>query len=141
MKLARRSGPDKQSLVRRAALLAWAGPTTLAGLGLAVLAGPGARWRRGPGGLEVSGGWLPALLRWAPIPGGAAAVALGHAILARDQAALDRHREHELVHVRQAERWGPLFLPAYLLAGAWQLVKGRHPYHDNPFEAEAWRAG
>jgi len=68
-------------------------------------------------------------------------VALGHAILARDQAALDRHREHELVHVRQAERWGPLFLPAYLLASGWQLVCGRHPYRDNPFEAEARRAG
>ncbi len=37
--------------------------------------------------------------------------------------------------------WGPLFLPAYLLAGAWQGLRGRRPYWDNPFEVEARRVG
>ena len=39
--------------------------------------------------------------------------------------------------MRQAERWGPFFLPAYLVAGAVQLLQGRDPYRDNPFEVEA----
>jgi len=32
-------------------------------------------------------------------------------------------------------------LPAYLLAGAWQWVRGRDVYWDNPFEVEARRIG
>ncbi len=39
--------------------------------------------------------------------------------------------------MRQYQRWGPLFLPAYLFASAWQLVRGRHAYRDNPFERDA----
>jgi hypothetical protein len=50
-------------------------------------------------------------------------------------------RAHERVHVRQCERWGPLFLPAYLVAGAWQWARGRNAYRDNPFEVEASRLG
>jgi hypothetical protein len=46
-------------------------------------------------------------------------------------------RRHERVHVRQYERWGPLFIPLYLGASAWALVNGRDPYCDNPFEREA----
>ena len=48
-------------------------------------------------------------------------------------------RAHELVHVRQYERWGPLFVPAYLAASAWMLVSGRDPYYDNHFERAAYR--
>lgn len=128
---------DKQPAWKRATLLAWAGPTSLLGLGLALLGGTRARWQRRSGVVEVVGGGLPTLLRMVPVPGGAAAVALGHVIVARDEGTLNRHRRHELVHVRQAEQWGPLFLPAYLLAGAWQLLRRRHPYHDNPFEVAA----
>ena len=47
-------------------------------------------------------------------------------------------RDHEHVHVRQVERWGPFFLPAYLLASAWAWQRGRRPYRDNPFEIEAY---
>ena len=46
-------------------------------------------------------------------------------------------RAHERVHVRQYEWWGPLFVPAYLLAGLWALIHGGHPYFDNRFEREA----
>ena len=116
---------------------AWASPTTLLGLAFATLALPGGRWRGVEGVLEASGGWLPRLLGLAPIGGGAAAVALGHVVLARDQAALDRTRSHERVHVRQAERWGPLFVPAYLLVAGWLLVRRRDPWREHPFEVEA----
>ena len=45
---------------------------------------------------------------------------LGHTILGQTDAALDISREHELVHVRQYERWG-LFMGrrlSWLLLGA-----------------------
>lgn len=55
--------------------------------------------------------------------------------------------EHELVHVEQWARWGPLFLPLYLLAFArallGELVRLRirgawlRAYRAIPFEAEA----
>jgi tetratricopeptide (TPR) repeat protein len=48
------------------------------------------------------------------------------------------HREHERVHVRQYERWGPLFIPLYLAAAAIAWWKGLDPYRDNPFEREAF---
>jgi hypothetical protein len=43
------------------------------------------------------------------------------------------------VHVRQYERWGPLFIPAYFAASGWAWWKGGHAYLDNPFEVEAYR--
>ena len=39
---------------------------------------------------------------------------LGHTVLGQTDAALEIAREHELVHVRQYERWGPFMGPAYL---------------------------
>jgi hypothetical protein len=47
--------------------------------------------------------------------------------------------EHELEHVRQWERLGPLFLPAYLASSVSALVRRRHPYWANRFEAAARR--
>jgi hypothetical protein len=68
-----------------------------------------------------------------------AAITLGHVVLARSAADLARCRLHELVHVRQYERWGPLFPPLYLLASCSALLRGTHPYLDNHFEREARR--
>ena len=65
---------------------------------------------------------------------------LGHVILEVDGKALDDCREHELVHVRQCERWGPFFLPAYALASLWAMIRGGHYYRDNGFEVSAERA-
>jgi hypothetical protein len=45
------------------------------------------------------------------------------------------------VHVRQYERWGPLFVPAYLVSSLVLWLRGRDPYWDNPFEVEARRLG
>ena len=63
---------------------------------------------------------------------------LGHVVLGADQPSLDRTRDHERVHVRQAERWGPAFIPAYLLASIIAWMRGLDPYLDNPFEREAF---
>ena len=75
-----------------------------------------------------------------PFVRGASAMALGHVVLAQTTNDLAHSYAHELVHVRQYERWGPLFVPAYVAAAAWQVTHGRHPYWDNPFEREAFDA-
>ena len=63
---------------------------------------------------------------------------LGHVVLGRDRASLERSRGHERVHVRQCERWGPLFLPAYGMASLIVKLRGGDAYRDNPFEREAY---
>ncbi len=117
----------------------WASPWTLVGLliGLAArLTGGGCR--RVGRVLEFHGGVLNRTLRWVPIAGGASAMTLGHCVIARTQHDLDRSRRHELVHVAQYERWGPLFVPAYLACSAWCWLHGCDWYLDNPFEQEAY---
>ncbi|MEO5742599.1 MAG: hypothetical protein ABIS29_18590 [Vicinamibacterales bacterium] len=116
----------------------WAGPTTLIGIVLA-----GASLRRGhvaivDGVIEAHSPLLRrALASLTPLAGGAEAMTLGHVVIGRDARALELTRSHERVHVRQYETWGPLFIPAYLLAGAWAFMRGGHPYFDNSFETEA----
>ena len=118
----------------------WALPTTVVGLpflALALLTGGGVQLHTGV--LEVYGGWVAWLLRHGTlVRGGASALTLGHVVLGRDRAALERTRGHERSHVRQCERWGPAFIPAYLAVGAWLLLRGRDAYRDNPFEREAF---
>ena len=119
---------------------AWAAPATLVGLVIAGAAlAAGARARVVDGVVEVGGGACGrALVRW-PRVLRFQAITFGHVILGRDHAVLARLRDHERVHVRQYERWGPLFLPLYAAASAWALLRGRDPYRDNRFEAEAFR--
>ncbi|MFN8058287.1 MAG: hypothetical protein U0Q12_03930 [Vicinamibacterales bacterium] len=128
--------PRRRSIVR----YAWASPNTCLGLcGVALALGSGGAARRTDGILEAWGGVLtPLLARWPLVPGGVAAVALGHVVLGADRATLDRLRAHELVHVRQAERYGPVFLPLYLLASLVAHARGGDPYYDNVFEREAY---
>src|SRR4051812_29290843 len=118
----------------------WTLPTTLVGLLVTlptVLTGGHARWHTGV--LEVYGGFASFLLRrLVPLPGGASAMTLGHVVIARDPAAHTHSRAHERIHVRQCERWGPLFIPAYLLSSLVLKVRGRDAYRDNPFEREAY---
>ena len=78
-----------------------------------------------------------ALTRLTPLAGGADAITLGHVVIGRNAGALQVTRAHERVHVRQYEHWGPLFVPAYLIAGLYALARGRHPYFDNRFERQA----
>ena len=117
----------------------WAAPNTAVGLPfLALAALSGGRARLVDGVLEVSGG-APALLlrRLVSIEGGALAMTLGHIVVGRSEEALALTRDHERVHVRQCERWGPFFIPAYFLAGLVTILRGGNGYRDNPFEREA----
>jgi hypothetical protein len=120
---------------------AWAAPNTLLGLLAIALTSPGARVALVEGVLESHGpllGW--ALAHLVPIPGGAAALTLGHVVLGRDARTLERTRAHERAHVAQYERWGPAFLPTYALASVWAVLRGGHFYRDNAFERAADRA-
>jgi hypothetical protein len=89
------------------------------------------------GTVGIVGPGVARLLALAPIEGGAAALTLGHAILAVSESAFYNTWEHEYAHVRQYERWGILFVPAYLASGWWQWLHGRDAYWDNGFEVEA----
>jgi hypothetical protein len=117
----------------------WAGPNTVLGCLGALLALYRGRVRIVDGAIEAHGPLLELLLRCCiPIPGGAAAITLGHVILGVDAAVLEHARAHERVHVRQYETWGPLFIPAYLAASLWMLILGRDAYFDNCFERAAY---
>jgi hypothetical protein len=122
----------------RVCLYAWAAPTSLVGLtaGLVTLR-TGGRMQRRAGALEFHGGFARRLLEHRLVR--ASAMTLGHVILGRDEACLDACREHEQAHVRQVERWGALFLPAYVTASLWAWSRGRHYYLDNWFERDARR--
>ena len=127
-------------MILRSLVYLWTLPTTAVGLLVTIptlLTGGHARWHTGV--LEVHGGFAAFLLRkLVPLPGGASAMTLGHVVIARDPAAHTSTREHERIHVRQCERWGPLFIPAYLLTSLVLMLRGKDAYHDNPFEREAY---
>ena len=117
----------------------WALPVTVPGLLLALLVlAAGGRARNVTGVLEVHGRAAGLLLRrFVPLRGGASAMTLGHVVLGRDAGCLERTRTHERVHVRQCERWGIFFLPAYAIASLVAVLRGRHYYRDNAFEKAA----
>ena len=124
----------------RIAKVIWVAPYTLLGLAVGGAAlSLGGRVQRRRGVLEFYGPGAARLLRMLPNGEFVLALTLGHTILGQTQAALDIAREHEHVHVRQFERWGPLMGPAYLGCSLWLWITGRgRPYRDNPFEREAY---
>jgi hypothetical protein len=107
----------------------WAAPLTVIGLLLALLSGSRPVWSpehrcwvaSDVGG--VSGLALAAV--------GADANAVGHVVLCRLPSPPPTLLAHELVHVRQAERFGPLLFPLYVWLGA------RYGYRDHPLERAA----
>jgi hypothetical protein len=132
----RRRGPAR---IARVFAYAWALPTTLVGAGFAAAAtATGGRAALVDGVLEAHGGVLDLVLRrLVPLRGGASAMALGHVIVARNAGCLERTRAHERAHVRQAERWGVLFIPAYFASSVVAAMRGGHYYRDNRFERDA----
>ena len=114
----------------------WAAPTSCLGLAAVAVTAPSCGIVDGV--LEAHGPGVARLLDTVAPHMRVSAMALGHVVLGRDAAALDGTRAHERVHVRQAERWGPLFVPAYLAASVVAWVRGGDPYADNVFEREAW---
>ena len=70
--------------------------------------------------------------------GAVTALTLGHVVLCADGETLAWWRSHELIHVRQYERWGPFYIPAYLFSSLIARLKGKDSYLDNRFEAEAF---
>ena len=114
----------------------WAAPCTALGLILAApafLSGATARVADGVAEVALSAHGQEAWLRRLPFT----AITFGHAVIGVTHAELARLRLHEHEHVRQYERWGPLFLLAYPLESLWQLLRGRHLYLDNRFEVAA----
>lgn len=122
----------------RAAKCLWASPASAIGLAVGAIGlATGGSVQRRCGIVEFQGGALPRLL--ALMPGGmCAAMTLGHVVLGRTGHCLDSCRTHELVHVRQYERWGPLFIPAYVACSVFIWFRGGDAYRDNPFEREAF---
>ena len=121
----------------RVAAYVWAAPTTCVGLTAGALTlATGGRVQCRAGALEFYGGFS----HWLATKCGFAAMTLGHAIVGRDAESLDYCRAHEQAHVRQVERWGFAFIPAYVLASAWAWGIGRDYYYDNWFERDARRA-
>ncbi len=116
----------------------WALPNTLLGVAFllpALLTGGGVRFERGA--IEIHGGFARFVLRHCLFVR-ASALTLGHAIMGQDRDCLDHSRDHEHVHVRQSERWGPFMLPAYVLSSLLAWSRGDHFYFDNRFEKEAY---
>jgi len=127
-----------QSRLSRLLPLLWAAPCSAVGLALATpLLLLGARARPRAGTLEVC--WRADDAACGPVARRLpfCAVTLGHVIVGVTAQALDRSRAHERVHVRQYERWGLFFFPAYAASSLWQWLRGRRPYWDNAFEIEA----
>jgi hypothetical protein len=110
----------------RLAVRVWAAPITLAGLVAGVLSGARPRVHDGVILFAPAGGITAAVIRRR----GFAATGLGHVViaLAEPSPAL---LAHELAHVRQAERLGPLMAPAYL------ALLAVHGYANHPMERAA----
>ena len=119
----------------------WVLPVSLPAAALALLGrATGGHLALQDGVLEAAGGVLPPVLTLLNPRLRIAAITLGHVVLARTRDDLERTRTHERVHVRQFERWGPLFPLLALGAGAVMFLRGRRAYWDNPYEQEAREA-
>ncbi len=125
------------SMILRTLTMLWASPGSLVGLIAGTLGlCTGGHCRRVGHTLEFHGGFVKWLLKRLPVE--AIAMTLGHIIIGQTKDTLDIAREHEWVHVRQFERWGPFFIPAYLGCSLWLWLRGREAYRGNPFECEAY---
>ncbi len=112
----------------------WASPNTL--LGLLFL--PFSRWQVVDGVVEIHGPLTRWFLDRFPLCKGAAAMTLGHTVIGQNKAALDWAHQHEMIHVRQYETFGPFFIPLYFLLSLHAWRQGDCAYYGNLFECEAY---
>ena len=118
---------------------AWAAPNTAVGLVLGLIGWlSGASARLNNGTVEFAGGRLFSQAALLPPGYSFCAITFGHVIIAADGPTLIAARRHEEMHVRQYERWGPFFVPAYLLSSVVQIMRGGNAYRDNYFERQAY---
>ena len=129
---------DTVAHFRKAVCVVWTLPYTCFGLaiGLIGLVAGGSASREGLA-IEFHGRLVGFFLdrfcgKWV------SAITFGHTILGRNADTLARCRDHEWVHVRQYERWGPFFGPAYLFSSLVVWLQGKDAYRDNHFEREAY---
>jgi hypothetical protein len=118
-----------RSPLGRALAAIWASPLTTVGLLMAVAAGRCPRWSAEHGCWIVEGVRGPSEVALRTV--GAEANAIGQVVLSRSTTSSRSLLAHEAVHVRQAERFGPLLFPLYLWLGA------RYGYRHHPLERAA----
>ncbi len=120
-----------QSSLGRLAATIWSAPLSVVGLAVALASRARPRWDAERRCLVATGvkGPSDAALRLV----GAGANTIGQVVLCRTTTPSEALLDHEAVHVRQAERLGPLLIPLYLWLNA------SHGYRDNPLEHAARR--
>lgn len=87
--------------------------------------------------LSVHSPWIARGLNALPMLQ-ADALCLGWVVLAADEKKLAALWSHELVHVKQALRWGAFFPLLYAASSLWAVMRGRDAYLGNVFEQEAF---
>jgi hypothetical protein len=120
-----------RTLLGQWATTVWSGPLTLTGIAVALLSGGRLRWDAARRCLVARGVGGPSGTALRLV--GAGANTIGQVVLCRSATPSATLLDHEAVHVRQAERLGPLLIPAYLWLNA------IHGYRDNPLEHAARR--
>lgn len=115
--------------VGRVVAAAWAAPLTVTGLLIALLSGARPRWEADLGCFVTRGVRGPSSIVLRSV--GADANAIGQVVLSRGSEPRPVLLAHEAVHVRQAERLGPLLFVLYVWLGA------RYGYRDHPLERAA----
>jgi hypothetical protein len=120
-------------------LILWAAPLSLFGVFVAALlyalSGFRGQWRIKSPAISLISPLSTTLFRHRLF--NLSALCIGQVIIARDAANLQSSWAHECVHIRQAQRYGPLFPFLYCGHSLWCALTGRHAYWDNVFEVEA----
>ncbi len=124
--LAQWNPPVPAKALTRALAYAWASPISLVGLAVGAAAGVKPTRRRGtllfPHARGITG--------WVLRTRGFAAGTFGHVVVCTHDPEHSL-MTHELVHTRQAERFGPLMAPVYL------GLLAIYGYHRHPMERAA----
>ncbi len=121
--------PRPRTAAGRAAAWAWSGPLTAVGLLVAASSGRRPRWDPVHGCFVAADMRGPSAVLLRAV--GADANTIGLVVLSHRPTLSATLLAHEAVHVRQAERLGPLLVPLY----AWGSA--RHGYRDHPLERAA----